>query len=87
MSVSPEDILSDGVDSTTINGVVVRKGTVAAFLQNIDCLVAEESNAQEREAALSSLQALAPAVVATGLHKHVVFKNQQVEQMLRDICS
>ena len=30
----PEDVLPDGIDRAEIDGVTVRKGTVAAFLQN-----------------------------------------------------
>ncbi|WP_260600193.1 hypothetical protein [Sphingomonas endolithica] len=30
----PEDVLADGADRTEIDGMTVRKGTVAAFLQN-----------------------------------------------------
>jgi hypothetical protein len=30
------------------------------------------------------MQELAPAVIAIGLHKHVVFKNSQAEQILID---
>lgn len=30
------------------------------------------------------MKELAPAVISIGLHKHVVFKNNQVEQILVD---
>ena len=34
--IRPEDILSDEMDRTTIHGVSMRKGSVAATLANID---------------------------------------------------
>lgn len=78
----PEDILPNGVDNTTINGKTIRKGTIAAFLANIDCLENANASGQQRQEAINIMKELAPAVVSIGLHKHVVFKNNQVEQIL-----
>lgn len=80
--VRPEDILPDGVDSTFINGKMVRKGTIAAFLANVDLLEKENATEQQRREAINIMKELAPAVISIGLHKHVVFKNNQVEQIL-----
>lgn len=44
--IRPENILPDGVDSTFINGKMVRKGTIAAFLANLELL--EKKNATEQ---------------------------------------
>lgn len=83
-SVRPEDILPDGQDSTTMQGQSVRKGTVAAFLANTEILEDVNSNQAQKQAAMQMLQKLAPAVIAIGLHKHVTFKNSQIEQILVD---
>ncbi|CAM4478773.1 MAG: hypothetical protein LEGION0403_FIIPPAGN_02449 [Legionella sp.] len=80
--VRPEDILPNGVDSTFINGKMVRKGTIAAFLANVDLLEKENATEQQRREAINIMKELAPAVISIGLHKHVVFKNNQVEQIL-----
>jgi hypothetical protein len=82
--VRPEDILPDGIDSTYMNGMMVRKGTIAAFLANADIL--ENSNAieQQKQEAINAMKELAPAIIAIGLHKHVTFKNSQIEQILID---
>jgi hypothetical protein len=82
--VRPEDILPDGVDSTFINGKMVRKGTIAAFLANVDLLEKENATEQQRREAINIMKELATAVISIGLHKHVVFKNNQVEQILVD---
>jgi hypothetical protein len=82
--VRPEDILPDGVDNTTINGKMIRKGTIAAFLANADILENKNTTKQQRQEAINMMKQLAPAVVSIGLHKHVVFKNNLVEQILVD---
>lgn len=84
-SIRPEDILPDGVDRALSNGVSVRKGTVAAFLANIEMLEQANNNIAQRQEALMMLKELAPGVVAVGLHRHVVFKNAEVEQILIDL--
>lgn len=80
----PEDILPDGVDTTTINGQLVRKGTIAAFLANADILENPDATEQQRQEAINTLNELAPAVITIGLHKHVIFRNPQVEQILTE---
>jgi hypothetical protein len=86
-AVKPEDILPDGTDHAFRNGEIIRKGTVAAFLANIDILENPHSSAEQIQMALQTMQELAPGVVAVGLHKHVVFKNSQVEKILVNVSS
>lgn len=81
-SVRPEGVLPDGVDTTSINGKMVRKGTIAAFLANADILENCNANEHQKQEALNMMLELAPAVITIGLHKHVIFKNPQVEQIL-----
>ncbi|KTD58144.1 hypothetical protein [Legionella shakespearei] len=81
-SVRPEDILPDGDDTTTIQGKLVRKGSVAAFLANINIFESLDSSEPQKQAALEMIKTLAPTVIAVGLHQHVVFKNTQIEQIL-----
>jgi hypothetical protein len=81
-SVRPENILPDGVDNTAINGIVVRKGTIAAFLANTDILENPNASEKQKQEAINAMKELAPAVITIGLHKHVIFKNPEVEQIL-----
>lgn len=83
-AVRPEDILPDGTDTTTLNGVQVRKGTIAAFLANVEILENPESTETQKLAAIGVMKELAPSVIVTGLHKHATFKNAQIEQILFD---
>jgi len=81
-SVQPEDILPDGVDSSLLAGRVVKKGTIAAFLANIDILESPITNGKQKDAAIQTMKELAPSVIAIGLHKHVTFNNSQAEKIL-----
>lgn len=87
LSVNPEDILADGVDYTVIKGVPVRKGTVAAFIANIQIIEDPDSSDLARQNAWETMKNLAPTLVATGLTDHVLFKNPSVERMLHEIIS
>lgn len=80
--IRPEDILPEEVNQMNVNGVIVRKGTVAAFLANIDRLEDPQLSLAERELVLNTMKELAPAIIAAGLHKHVVFKNPLAEEIL-----
>lgn len=81
--VRPEDILADGVDATIIGGKQVRKGTVAAFIANIEILENPATSSEVKKEALIIIESLAKDVVAVGLHKHVKFNNEIVENILK----
>jgi len=81
-SVRPEDLLPDGADSTSINGKIVRKGSIAAFLANVDILESGNATEEQKQNAINTMIELAPTIIASGLHKHVEFKNPQIEQIL-----
>jgi hypothetical protein len=81
-SVHPDDILPDGSDSTSIHGQMIRKGTIAAFLANLDILENNSIPEKNKLDALKVMKELAPAIITIGLHKHVIFKNPRVEELL-----
>lgn len=78
----PEDILSNEENTKILNGVSIRKGTIAAFLQNISMIEQPECSEEQKQVALSIIRELAPAVIATGLYKHAVFKNPIIQEIL-----
>lgn len=80
--IQPEDILEEGADYKTIRGVTVRKGTIAAAVQNIAAL--EHADDQEREALLRTLKQLAPALVVLDLHRYFECRNAEAEAILAD---
>ncbi len=80
--IKPETVLSDAEDKVLLNGITGRKGSVAAFLQNIDIIEQPNITSQERSDVIKVMEELAPVLVAVGLHKHAVFKNPEVQKML-----
>jgi hypothetical protein len=66
-AVRPEDVLADEVNSATLNGTEVRKGSIAAFIVNakiLESLAPTDPVYSEVEA---QLRALVPAVRAVGV--------------------
>ncbi len=83
--IKPDDILPDTENSVELNGVIVRKGSIAAFLKNIDLFEDSNSSETEKAAALDMVKQLAPAVVASSLHKHAIFKNKVIQEILSSV--
>ena len=63
----PEDALPDQVDRAEINGVIVRKGTVAAFLQNAMRWTDPDTVDTDRDALAREIAASVPALRALGV--------------------
>lgn len=81
-AVRPEDILCDDEDFVEINGIKGRKGSIAAFLRNIDVFESPNSSKEDKADAIKMIEKLAPIVVATGMCKHAVFKNKTIQNIL-----
>lgn len=79
--VRPEDILGDSENYTNINGITARKGSVAAFLKNIEILENPDSSAEMQTQALDMLKELAPVLKALQFPRYVTFKNKQVQNL------
>jgi len=84
-AIKPDDILLDSENFVTLNGITVRKGSIAAFLKNIDLFEDSNTNEALKSDALKMIKALAPAIIAAGLHRHVTFKNKIIEDILCDL--
>lgn len=84
MSIKPADVLPDGADYAEISGKTVRKGTIAAFLANIEIIENPNIPEDQKQLSITTMQELASSVIAIGLHKHVVFKNPEAEKILRN---
>jgi hypothetical protein len=80
----PEDVLADNETNTNLDGIVARKGSVAAFLKNIDILEDPSAKDSDKETALSIMRELAPVLVGVGLYKHASFKNLAVQEILEE---
>ena len=82
MSVRPEDFMPDDKNIEDIGGREIRKGTMGAFLSNIDIIENFNSTKAEKAEAIKMLKTLAPDMISSSVHKHVIFKNEKVEAIL-----
>lgn len=78
----PQDVLADGQDTVSLNGISARKGSVAAFLKNIELIESPDASEQDKAQALQIMQELAPVLVALKLPQHVIFKNPIAQVLL-----
>lgn len=82
MSIKPEDILPDDVNAVEINGLMARKGTVAAALANAKVLASGDKTEEEKNKAKEMIRELAPALIALELHQHVTWKNPEIQKII-----
>jgi hypothetical protein len=79
--VRPEDLLPTGVDSGVINGVEVRKGTVAAFVANAKRLEALPSDSDEYTELAHQLRAARPLLEAIGVLEVFDVRSQRLREI------
>ncbi|MFU2069316.1 hypothetical protein ACLQ9R_09580 [Bordetella hinzii] len=77
-----EDILPDHVDHLDIDGLAVRKGTVAAFLTNARAWGDRARDAGSRKAAEARLLASLPALQALGLFDVLVPRDPALRRLI-----
>ena len=80
--IKPSDILPDNVNSIMINGVEVRKGSVAAVVANIQQLESANATEESKQAAIDAIKSLVPSLRAQGLLNHVTFNNPVVQALM-----
>ncbi|MFF8902435.1 hypothetical protein ACF082_33745 [Streptomyces lydicus] len=83
-AVRPEDVLPEGIDSTAMNGLTVRKGSVAAFVANALRLDELTEGTPEYAALVAQMRELAPALRAIGLNNVFRPRSPAVERILAD---
>lgn len=74
-----KDVLPDTLNQIALDGVTVRKGTVAAFMGNIRILQHSTSRT-ERDRAASDMVIQLPAIVALGLLDIFEIRDQNIRQ-------
>lgn len=82
--VEPENILPDQENYLIIDGVKARKGTIAAVLQNAAILSSKNTTHEEKQAAKTSIMNLSPALIALGMHEHVIWKNPEIQRIIEE---
>ncbi|ANZ14242.1 hypothetical protein SNOUR_04610 [Streptomyces noursei ATCC 11455] len=84
--VRPEDVLPEGVDSTAINGLTVRKGSVAAFVANALRLDDLTEGTPEYAALVMQMRELAPALRAIGVLDVFRPRSPAVERIIAEVA-
>lgn len=85
-AVRPEDVLPEGIDSTAINGLTVRKGSVAAFVANALRLDDLTEGTPEHAAVVTQMRELAPALRTIGLLDVFRPRSAEVERILDEVA-
>jgi hypothetical protein len=80
--IRPEDVLPDGVESRSIAGTAVRKGSVAAFVANAALLDELALDSEEYRAVVSELRSLVPALTAAGVFKILQPRSERLARII-----
>jgi hypothetical protein len=81
-AVRPEDLLPAGAESGVINGVEVRKGSVAAFLANAKLLDTVAPDSPEEAEVEAEIKALAPKLKALGMLEVFSIRSPRLAQLI-----
>lgn len=81
MPIKPEDILPDNQNHAEIDGIIVRKGSIAAAMANVGIIESLHSTEKEKNEALEVLKALIPGLKKLGLTKFLTWKNHEIQKM------
>ena len=73
-----EEVLPDDVNQNEINGVLIRKGSIGAFLANAKTLADPAASAEARAIAERDIVQALPALRATGLFDVLQIRNEQL---------
>lgn len=80
--VRPEDVLPEEASRTEINGVDVRKGTVAAFLRNAMQWSDPATSEPDRETIGHAIAGAMPALRALGIFDVFTVRDDRLRSMM-----
>jgi hypothetical protein len=78
----PKDVLPDHANQTEINGVLVRKGTVGAFLANSRLWLSTDTPASIRAELERDILESVAALKALGLFEVLQVKDERLQQLI-----
>ncbi|MCZ4519965.1 hypothetical protein O4220_15740 [Rhodococcus ruber] len=81
-AVRPEDVLPDGAERASFDGLEIRKGTVAAFVANARALDDAEPGTEAHRELLATLEDLAPQLAAIGLFEVFELRNPDIAHVV-----
>jgi hypothetical protein len=77
-------VLADGVDTATINGFEVRKGSVAAFIANVKRLETLSQADAAYDEVLTQIRALVPTLRAVGVFDTFELRSARVAELIEN---
>lgn len=80
--MQPEQMIPDEKNTVTLNGITVRKGSVAAFMANIEIIEREKSNSDIYQEALTDLLSLIPVIEGTGFFRLFTIKSARIREII-----
>lgn len=80
-----QDVLPDGMNQGTFNGIAVRKGTVGAFLANVRVCADPTSSDETQAAARRDIQDAMPALRALGLFDLLEVRDPALREWLQGL--
>jgi hypothetical protein len=78
----PEDLFPSDVDSVEVDGIMVRKGSIAAFIHNALALDLLDPENEEYERAAAEIRSLAPALEAVRVFEVFSLRSDRVAQIV-----
>lgn len=77
----PEDILPEDVNQTNLEGINIRKGTVAAFLQNAKRWQDPSISPEERIELSKAIQEALPSLQVLGMFEVFQFQDKALQSL------
>lgn len=85
-SVRPEEILPDGAERASFDGVRIRKGTVAAFVASAQALRDLQPGTEAHDEVVATLKDLAPQLVAIGIFEVFEPRDPQIADLVAAVA-
>jgi hypothetical protein len=82
--VRPEDLFPDGNDSVDVNGIEVRKGSIASFIYNALALDRLDPEGEDFRQAGDEIRRLFPAMRAVRVFEVFSLRSTRVAQIVGD---
>jgi hypothetical protein len=83
--VRAEDLFPDGADSVDVDGVRVRKGSIAAFIHNALALDRLDPDGEEYERAAAAIGELVPVLRAVRVFDVFSLRSKRVAQVVESV--
>ncbi|RBP83689.1 hypothetical protein EBI01_18715 [Marinomonas rhizomae] len=84
-TTKPEDILPEGINQTNLEGINIRKGTVAAFLQNTKRWQNPTTSREEKEELFDAIQKALPILRVLGMFEVFQFQDKTLQTLSEEL--